>query len=381
MPWKDGENNNDKIEAIWGNKLLDEGFLGIPNIIVRNYRHIGIEHGEFGFICTVLTYKHDTSDPFPSQEKLAEHMKCSVRQIQKWTDSLCEKGLLLVGQRKHHDRKTWSTNVYNFRPLVEKALALVGETEPIGVREYDVVYRKPHELEVHTKPSELEVRMEPDVPEVQMEHEPEVRTNRSFKRLEDDDEEDEDRACARAFHIEENERGVTADLLDMPANIAVTSDAQVDIYDTLLPTVTSPSAWTSEYDPYLAIDQRMTMHLGRPYIAKENDYRAIKQLLESGVPMEFILAGIDYTFATFADRRPRSFAYCAEVIKDRWACELAKRTPVEVVNWAEYREDCAAPQVSQPSQRPSRSRTSQPSRKAPIRDERYEAFYALFPDG
>ncbi|GMA59508.1 hypothetical protein GCM10025858_40120 [Alicyclobacillus sacchari] len=137
---------------------------------------------------------------------------------------------------------------------------------------------------------------------------------------------DEDRAHARMFHIEEDERDVLADLPDMPANIAVISETQADTYETSLPSVTSPSAWTSDDDPYITIDQRMTMHLGRPYFAKGNDYRALKELTASGVPMDFILAGIDYTFAAFADRRPRSFAYCAEVIKQRWAAELAKRT-------------------------------------------------------
>ncbi|TDY42140.1 hypothetical protein C7445_11812 [Alicyclobacillus sacchari] len=193
-----------------------------------------------------------------------------------------------------------------------------------------------------------------------------------------DDEEDEDRACAHAIQIEESERDRLTDLLDLPAAIAVAEEIQADTYETSLPTVTPPSAWTNEDDPYITIDQRMTMHLGRPYFAKGNDYRALKELTASGVPMDFILAGIDYTFAAFADRRPRTFAYCAEVIKQRWAAELAKRAPVETVNWSEYREDCAKPQSS--SQRTSRPRTSQSIRKERVRDERYAAFYALFPD-
>ncbi|MCL6631586.1 MAG: hypothetical protein K6T63_03060 [Alicyclobacillus herbarius] len=118
----------------------------------------------------------------------------------------------------------------------------------------------------------------------------------------------------------------------------------------------------------------MMQHLGRPYIAKENDYRAIKQLLASGVPIDFILDGIDYTFATFADKHIRSFAYCAEVIKQRWACELAKRQEVDTVNWAEY-------QPAKPPTTSSRTNCKQPRRtRAAKRDERYEAFYQLFPE-
>ena len=70
------DQGNDRLEAIWGHRLLDEGFLGIPNIIVRNYRKLGIEHGEFGFICTILTYKHDVKDPYPTEDKLAAHLNC-----------------------------------------------------------------------------------------------------------------------------------------------------------------------------------------------------------------------------------------------------------------------------------------------------------------
>ncbi|ACV59956.1 helix-turn-helix domain-containing protein [Alicyclobacillus acidocaldarius] len=196
-----------------------------------------------------------------------------------------------------------------------------------------------------------------------------------------DDVEDEDCAHARVFQIEEFEQGLLPDLLDMPAEISATDETPTHTYNTSLPSATPPSAWTNEDDPYMAIDQRMTMHLGRPYFAKGNDYRALKELTASGVPMDFILAGIDYTFATFADRRPRSFAYCAEVIKERWAAEIAKRQPVKAVNWAEYREHCVKPQPSPSPHRTSRTRTSQPTRRERIRDERYAAFYELFPDG
>ncbi|GMA59271.1 hypothetical protein GCM10025858_39170 [Alicyclobacillus sacchari] len=43
----------------------------------------------------------------------------------------------------------------------------------------------------------------------------------------------------------------------------------------------------------------------------------MKALTACGVPIDFIISGIYYTFIAFADRRPRSFAYCAEVVKER----------------------------------------------------------------
>lgn len=176
-----------RIEAIWGVKLLDEGFLSIPNILVRNYRKLGIEHGEWGLICTILTYKHDTRDPYPSQETLAEHLGVSRKQIEKWTKSLHEKGLVLIGQRRNVNSKKFGNAVYNFRPLIDAALSLVGEKPlPSQVQnEWNIEYKKPSELEVGAA-MEPQVGTEPEVgtalePQVGMESEPQVRTNRSLE--------------------------------------------------------------------------------------------------------------------------------------------------------------------------------------------------------
>ncbi|WP_091161967.1 helix-turn-helix domain-containing protein [Paenibacillus sp. 453mf] len=79
---------NSKLEIIWGNRLLDEGFTSLPNLLVRNYRRLGIQHGEFGFITVLLSYKHDARDPFPSRKTLADNLDCSEKQIDKWIKAL-----------------------------------------------------------------------------------------------------------------------------------------------------------------------------------------------------------------------------------------------------------------------------------------------------
>jgi DNA-binding transcriptional regulator YhcF (GntR family) len=167
---------NHKITAIWGVRLLDEGFTQIPNLLIRNYRKLGIEHGEFGFICTILTYQHDTRDPYPSLETLADHLGVSTKQIQKWIKSLKEKGLLIVGRRPHNvNNGHFAENVYNFQPLIQALLNLVGDKSVLDISDHDVVYlSEPEELEVglDTEPEELEV--EPEEPEVVDPQEPEV---------------------------------------------------------------------------------------------------------------------------------------------------------------------------------------------------------------
>lgn len=176
----DGQMEDQKtpLEVIWGHRLLDEGFTSIPNIVVRNYRKLGIEHGEWGFICTLLTYKHDHRDPYPSQETIASHMQVSVRQIKKWSESLVSKNLLLVGQRRHVKNRQFGSAVYNFKPLIQAALALVGETQlPESTTDWDVEYR-PGVSEVHPELRELEVHPESS-PQVHLVPVPEVHPKRT----------------------------------------------------------------------------------------------------------------------------------------------------------------------------------------------------------
>jgi len=173
--------NKNHVEIIWGIPLLDQGFTSIPNILIRNYRKLDIQHGEWGFISVLLTYKHDTRDPYPSRVALAEHLCVSEKQIDKWVKSLKEKGLLITGRRRNKTTKRWDNTVYNFKPLIDAALILVGEKPTPESDSYDI-----------------EWDIEPRVPEVLMEQEPEVsmgmlpevghKKKRKKKNKKDDDE-------------------------------------------------------------------------------------------------------------------------------------------------------------------------------------------------
>ena len=123
-----------------------------------------------------------------------------------------------------------------------------------------------------------------------------------------------------------------------------------------------------------AVDRRMAYHRGYWTIAKQGDYHAIVGLRAEGVPDEFILAGIDYTFEHFSDKHPNSFAYCAKIIKQLWDNEREKLAPPEPM-------DVSTLQAQQgPSHRTRPHRSSPTPTKGKKRDERYSAFYELFPD-
>ncbi|MFC5714407.1 helix-turn-helix domain-containing protein [Thalassorhabdus alkalitolerans] len=117
-----------RLEAMWGSAILDEGFTCVPNMIIRNATKVGLTGKEFQLVLTIMSFKHDTSDPFPSQETLATIMGTTKRNIRKLLKSIEEKQLVLVGFRMNEKGQRQS-NVYNFKPLVDQCLKIVGEKQ------------------------------------------------------------------------------------------------------------------------------------------------------------------------------------------------------------------------------------------------------------
>ena len=190
------EHENSKLEIIWGNRLLDEGFTSIPNLLIRNYRNIGIEHGEYGFISVLLSYKHDARDPYPSRTTLAKNLNCSERMVNKWVENLKKKGLLKTGRRRNIVSKRWDNTVYNFGPLMNKLLEYVGE--------------KP--MPVSNDTFEIEWDDEPHVPEVPMGRGPEVPTKSTRSLKENIKKDDDNHESINLKIYEENKEKISVEL-------------------------------------------------------------------------------------------------------------------------------------------------------------------------
>jgi DNA-binding Lrp family transcriptional regulator len=104
------------VEVIWGTPILDEGFTPIPNLVIR-YASELMTPKEFQFICVLATFKHDSRDPYPSQETLGKYLGgISERAVRKIIEGLEEKGLIAVGYR-YVDGKRKSA-VYSLKPLI-----------------------------------------------------------------------------------------------------------------------------------------------------------------------------------------------------------------------------------------------------------------------
>jgi len=121
------ENQITRVESMWGSPILDEGFTNIPNLIIHNYVKVGLTHSEFCIVNIILTFKHDTRDPFPSQEKIARIFfgdkykpDTSERALRKHLKNIEDKGLMYVGYRNNEQGR--ASSVYNFQPLIEAVL-------------------------------------------------------------------------------------------------------------------------------------------------------------------------------------------------------------------------------------------------------------------
>lgn len=225
-----------------------------------------------------MSYKHDHKNPYPHQETLANHLNVTVRQIRKWTDSLIEKGLLQVGRRMNPHNHRLGSLVYNFEPLLQRALEFASndqdslnnadEVETViyddpFVVQYEDAYTVPQEPEVQVEEPQVPFNPEVSEPQVTIPEEPQVPVmNRTSN----------------------NTTTSTTTYNHVPA-----SDKKFD------------------NDPFEQIELAMMTNMGRPYIAKRDDYIAIKRWLTSQVPLSWIIDGIHRVFSQRPGATIRSF--------------------------------------------------------------------------
>lgn len=169
-----------QVQIIWGTPILDDGFANVPNMLIRNYRKLGITHGEFGLIMQLISYKHDEGNPFPSQETLADNLESSTRAVRKLIASLEDKGLVWVEYQYIEGKR--ASNIYILKPLIDKCLELFGESRLPDEKPKRRSFRKIRKNDEKLSEPKVPVVQEPEVPVVEepkvpVGSEPEVPTN------------------------------------------------------------------------------------------------------------------------------------------------------------------------------------------------------------
>jgi len=174
-------NNQDltRVQSMWGVPILDAGFTNLPNLLIRNYTRVGLTHAEFCLVNIILTFKHDTKDPHPSQETIARiffgdkyEKGKSERAVRKHLKNIEDKELMLVGFK--NNEKGRSSCVYNFKPLIDAVLKLA-EGSQKEQKEENVTWKKKKEKKEvpEQKVPELPEQKVPQLPEQKVPQPPE----------------------------------------------------------------------------------------------------------------------------------------------------------------------------------------------------------------
>jgi len=112
-----------EIVVTWGNKILDEGFTMIPNVLIENYKNIGITDTDMLIILAILRFSFRGKLPFPAQKTLSEITGYSRRTIIRSIKKLKMLGYITVLKRyikRENENPQRTSNLYNLHGLMEK---------------------------------------------------------------------------------------------------------------------------------------------------------------------------------------------------------------------------------------------------------------------
>lgn len=115
------QQDKSRIVQIWG-EILDDGFTSVPNILLRYRSNLGIKPHHLALIIDIMSFKWDTENPFPSYSILAQRAKVTERGIMKTIQDLERLNLMIRTQRFDEGTGVQITNIFDFRPLVQRLL-------------------------------------------------------------------------------------------------------------------------------------------------------------------------------------------------------------------------------------------------------------------
>ncbi|MBA7551045.1 hypothetical protein ES705_43578 [subsurface metagenome] len=114
----------------WGNKILDEGFTMVPNVLIENYKNIGISDTQMLVLLAILRFSFRGRQPFPSQKTLSDITGYHRVTVTNAISGLKIKGYVKVTKRYIHRTKEnpqRTSNKYNLKGLMDKLNSLEDE--------------------------------------------------------------------------------------------------------------------------------------------------------------------------------------------------------------------------------------------------------------
>jgi len=139
---------------IFGNKVMDHGYTGVPNILVRAQSRIGISTTQFNIIVQLLSYWiYPDRPPFPGKKELANRMGINPVTLRKNIAELEKAGLIKRVQRKT-SAGDYGSNTYKLDGLIKKLQSLVPDFDK------EREERQAAKKKVETKNAKLKAEMQ-----------------------------------------------------------------------------------------------------------------------------------------------------------------------------------------------------------------------------
>lgn len=127
----DAKRSPSSIDRIWGRDITRHGFVGVPSILIRAQRRLGLNSTQLNLIVQLLEYWRDPArKPFPSKQELADRLGLGPKAIQVNMRALEQAGLL-----RRETRRTpvgdYNSNIYHLDLLIERVRSLEPEFQAV----------------------------------------------------------------------------------------------------------------------------------------------------------------------------------------------------------------------------------------------------------
>lgn len=113
----------EEIKITMENVLLDGGFTMVPNLLIENYRKIGLKDRHLILILCLLKYAYVNRRPYPSQETVAGIAGKETRNIRRDVHELKMMGYITIYKRYYKEEgknPKRISNVYSLKGLINK---------------------------------------------------------------------------------------------------------------------------------------------------------------------------------------------------------------------------------------------------------------------
>jgi len=133
---KDGKRDEPKrtpssVEKIWGKDITRHGYVGVPSILIRAQRRLGLNSTQLNIIIQLLEYWWDPGrKPYPPKQELADRLGLTPKAVQVNMRALEQAGLLRREVRKTQSGD-YNSNIYHLDGLVERVRALEPEFQAV----------------------------------------------------------------------------------------------------------------------------------------------------------------------------------------------------------------------------------------------------------